>query len=140
MAPQAGHRCVRATLLRVLICFAALGASQARAADLAVTGHLGYMSEWEISATARTIGAGRGGEFTGPLVIKHLAPCMPDETAEKSGEIRFRRTGLLSSWIEGELTFDKERCTFKAREGTDEGIMNCPDKGGVPLTLKIQKN
>lgn len=129
-----------ATLLRGLICFAALGVSQARAADVAVTGRLGFMSEWEISATARTIGTGRGGEFTGPLVIKHLAACMPNETAEKSGEIRFRRTGLLSSWIEGELTFDKERCTFEAREGTDEGTMKCPNKGGVPLNLKIQKN
>lgn len=125
------------TPLKALIVFAALWASAAHAADVAVTGRLGYMSEWEVAATARATETGRRAEFAGPMVLKHIGVCSPNGAAEKSGEIRFRRTGLLSSRIEGVFTFEDQKCTFEARDGTDEGLMTCPNKGGVPLSLKI---
>ena len=128
---------MRATSLRALIVFIALWASPVHAGDLSVSGRLGYLSEWEIAATAHATGTGRQTAFAGPLVIKHVGVCTPNGAVEKSGEIRFQRTGLLSSRIEGVFTFEDEQCTFEAREATHEGVMKCPNKGGVPLSLKI---
>jgi hypothetical protein len=133
------HSCMTATLSKALISlFLVLWASPARAGEVAVTGRLGYLSEWEITATARPTATGRRKEFTGPLVMKHVGVCMPNGSVEKSGEVRFWRTGLLSSRIEGVLTFEDEQCSFEAQEATQEGLMQCPHKGGVPLSLKIE--
>lgn len=118
--------------------FIALLASPACASDVVVTGRLGYTSEWEIAARAHPVGTGGSAEFAGPLVIKHVGVCSPNGSVEKLGEIRFRRTGFLSSRIEGVLSLENEQCTFEAREATQEGVMKCPNKGGVPLSLKIE--
>jgi hypothetical protein len=128
---------MKAIPLRALLFFIALWASPAHAGEVAVTGHLGYMSEWELAGTVQTTGTGQT-EFAGPLVAKHVGVCMPNGAVEKSGEIRFRRTGLLSSRIEGVVTLWDEPCTFEARESTHEGVMKCPGKGGVPLTLQVE--
>jgi hypothetical protein len=130
---------MRATLLRALIFFIAPWVLPAQAGDVAVTGRAGYLSEWEITATAHATATGRRKEFTGLLIMKHAGVCTINGPVEKSGEIQFRRTGFLSSWIEGRLTFADEQCTFRARDGTThEGIMECPRTRGVPLSLKVE--
>lgn len=74
-----------------------------------------------------------------PTVMKHIGVCTINGPVEKSGEIQFRRTGFLSSWIEGRLTFADEQCTFRVRDGTThEGVMECPGTRGVPLSLKVE--
>ena len=125
------------TVLRALMFFIALWASPAFAGEMVVTGHLGYMSEWEIAATAHATGTGPLTEYAGPLVAKHVGVCTPNGSAEKSGEIRFRRTGFLSSRIEGVLTLWDKQCTFEARAATHEGLMKCPNKGGAPLSVPL---
>ena len=125
--------------MRALIFFIALWALPARAGDVAVTGRVGYLSEWEITATAHATATGRRTEFTGPLMMKHIGVCTINGPVEKSGEIQFRRTGFLSSWIEGRLTFADEQCTFRVRDGTTHvGVMECPGTRGVPLSLKVE--
>ena len=128
-----------ATLSRALILIIALWVSSAHAGEVAVTGHLGYLSEWEIAARAHATGESRQAEFAGPMVMKHVGACSPNGVVEKSGEIRFRRTGLLTSKLEGLFTLEDEQCTFETREATHEGIMKCPNKGAVPLSLEIGK-
>jgi hypothetical protein len=128
---------MRVTVLRTPMVFIALWAPPAFAENMVVTGHVGYLSEWKIEATARATGTGRLTEYAGPLVAKHVGACSPNGSAEKSGEIRFRRTGLLSSRIEGVITLWDVPCTFEAPAATHEGIMKCP-KGGVPFSLKIE--
>ena len=127
-----------AMALRASIVLIALWASPARAGDVAVSGHVGYLSEWEITATAHAMTNGGRKEFAGPLTMKHIGACAADGAVEKSGEIRFWRTGLLTSRIEGVLTLAGEQCAFETREATHEGIMKCPLKGGVPLSLKVE--
>ncbi len=137
IAVRARPRCMRAALSKATIVFA-LWAVPAHAADVAVTGRAGYLSEWEVTAKAHPTTTGQRTEFAGPLVMKHVGLCTTKGPVEKSGQIRFRRTGFLSSWIEGLLTFAGEQCTFSARAGaTYEGIMQCPGTRGVPLSLKV---
>jgi len=128
---------MRVTVLRALMFFTAPWASPAFAGDMVVTGRVGYLSEWEIAATARATGTGQLTEYAGPLVAKHVGSCTPNGSVEQSGEIRFRRTGFLSSRIEGVLTLWDEQCAFEVRAATHEGLVKCPNKGGVPLRLKI---
>ena len=121
--------------MRALIFFIALWVLPARAGDVAVTGRAGYLSEWEITATAHATRT----EFAGPLMMKHVVVCTINGPVERSGKIEFRRTGFLSSWIEGRLTFADEQCTFRVRDGTThEGVMECPRTRGVPLSLKLE--
>jgi hypothetical protein len=135
----ARHRCMRVTFSKEFIFLMALWALPARAGDVAVTGQAGYLSEWEITATAHATTTGQRTEFAGPLVMKHVGVCTINGPVEKSGEIQFRRTGFLSSWIEGRLTFADELCTFRLRDGAPhEGIMECPRTRGVPLSLKVE--
>ena len=91
--------------------------SSAGAGDVAISGRAGYMSEWEITASAHATTAGRRTEFAGPLVMKHVGLCTANGPLEKSGTIKFWRTGFISSGIEATLTFGNKRCTFVAMGG-----------------------
>jgi hypothetical protein len=128
---------MRVTVIRAPIFFIALWVSPANAGDVTVTGHIGYMSEWEIAATAHATGTGRLTEYAGPLVAKHVGACTPNGSAEKTGEIRFRRTGFLSPRIEGVFTLWDKQCTFEALVTTHEAVAKCPNGSGVPLSIKI---
>lgn len=109
----------------------------ALAGDMAVTGKLGFMGEWEVKASARDLATGRRAEFSGPLTLKHIGLCSVNGPIEKSGEIRLRRAGLIWSSIEATLSFDGKQCTFAARgTKTYEGTLQCPS-GGIPLRLQI---
>ena len=46
--------------------------NSAGAGDVAITGRAGYMSEWEVTASAHPMTTGRRMEFAGPLVMKHV--------------------------------------------------------------------
>lgn len=129
--------CMRA--LSTALIFVALLTVPAHAGDVAVTGRAGYLSEWEVTGKAHATTIGQRKEFAGPLVMKHVGLCTTNGPVEKSGEIRFHHAGLLSSRIEGLLTFAGEQCTFSARAGaTYEGVMQCPGTRGVPFSLKVE--
>jgi hypothetical protein len=109
----------------------------AQAGDLAVTGKLGFLGEWQVKANAREITAGRRAEFSGPLTLTHVGLCSVNGPVEKAGEIRLRRAGLIWSRIEATLSFDGKQCRFAARGSkTYEGTLQCPN-GGIPLRLQL---
>lgn len=124
---------------RIVISLAILALpSLAQAAGLQVSGRAGYLSEWEIKATAdETTVAGKK-EFSGPLTLTHVGLCSVNGPTVKSGEIRFQ-TGPSSSWVKATLSFDGQKCTFLGtRSDTFDGIMDCPNTQGVPLSLTIK--
>jgi hypothetical protein len=109
----------------------------AQADDLAVTGKLGFLGEWQVKADVREITAGRRAEFSGPLTLTHIGLCSVNGPVEKSGEIRLRRVGLIWSRIEATISFDGKQCRFAARGSkTYEGTLQCPN-GGIPLRLQV---
>lgn len=121
-------------LAALLIAFPAL----AQAASLQVAGKAGYLSEWEVSATASP-NANDAREFSGPLLVKHIGLCSPNGPVEKSGEIKIKMSGLSRSTLDATLTFGGQTCTLRAFRGdTVEGVMDCPDTRGVPITLTIK--
>lgn len=115
-----------------------LAPALAPAAPLQVTGKAGYLSEWEVTATANP-SASDTREFSGPLMVRHIGLCSPNGPVEKPGEIKLRVSGLSRSTLDATLTFGGQTCTLRAyRSETVEGTMDCPDTRGVPITLTIK--
>lgn len=113
--------------------------SVAAAASLTVTGRAGYLSEWELSATAeeRTV-AGKK-EFSGPLTLKHVGVCSANGPVEKTGEIHLRMSGLFSPRLKATLKFEGVECTVSGtRSDIFDGDMNCSDARVVPLSLSVK--
>lgn len=127
------HGVVRALIL--LIVASAL-AAPAQAQSLQVTGHAGVLGEWELTATVTERAAARTKEFAGPLTLKHVGVCTQDGPEEKAGEMRLQ---LANSRMKATLRFDGVECSYSGRlSDSYSGMMNCPDRRPVPLTLWVK--
>jgi hypothetical protein len=123
------------TLVVALLPFA--GTAQAETAQ--VTGTLGYLSEWKVSAdVVQTVVAGRK-EFAGPLTVTHVGVCTPGRPVEMSGEIRYQITGWMRRRMKATLVLDGVACGFDATlsDGYD-GTLSCPQWRGVPFSLSVK--
>jgi hypothetical protein len=126
---------MRALILPILL--AALG-TPADAQSLQVFGYAGVLGEWELSATVTEKASGRTKEFAGQLTMKHIGVCTQDGPEEKTGEIRFQRSAW-SSRLNARLSVAGVECTYSGRlSGSYTGMMTCPDRQPVPLTLWVK--
>jgi hypothetical protein len=124
-------------LLMALSAFAAPAQAQSSQAQLLqVIGYAGVLGEWELTATVTTTASRK--EFAGPLTMKHVGVCTQDGPEEKTGEMRFQISGS-SSRMKATLLVDGVECTYSGRL-TDSytGMMSCPDRRTVPLTLWVK--
>jgi hypothetical protein len=124
-----------AAVALLIVAFA--GPAQARSAE--VSGKLGYLSEWEVTATVtENVSAGKK-EFSGPLIVKHVGVCTPGRPVEMSGEIRYRTTGWTAPRMQGTLVIDGAECGFEAKlSETYNGVMSCEQWRGVTLSLSVK--
>lgn len=118
----------------LLVAFSVVLAMPAQALEL--TGNYGYAGEWRISASLSETGTGRGQMryYSGAMRLNHLAACEPNETKEKSGEIRMSRVGRDS--YAASLMVDGEQCSVSGALSPGEvAFARCGAKGQVPLRL-----
>jgi hypothetical protein len=118
----------------------ALGApaTTARAQSLQVSGHAGVLGEWELNATVAPTVSQSAKKFSGPLTMKHVGLCTQDGPEEKTGEIRIQISGS-SSRMKAILLVDGVECAYSGRlTNSYTGMMNCPDRRAVPLTLWVK--
>ena len=124
-------------LFFLLIALGAL-ATTARAQSLQVSGHAGVLGEWELNATVTPTVSQRAKEFSGPLTMKHVGLCTQDGPEEKTGEMRIQISGS-SSRMKATLLMGGVECTYSGRfSDAYIGVMNCPDRRAVPLTLWVK--
>jgi hypothetical protein len=110
----------------------------AHAQSREVTGQAGVLGEWELTATVTERNVGGAKEFVGPLSLKHVGICTVDGPEEKRGELRLRMSEM-STRVTATLLIEGSECTYKGDlKSLDDGIMNCPDRRGVPLVLSIK--
>src|SRR3954465_8511991 len=69
----------------LLFCLATALAPNAYAQALKVSGQLGVLGEWELSATLSREPAAGKRQFSGPLTLKHVGICSQDGPEEKAG-------------------------------------------------------
>jgi hypothetical protein len=103
-----------------------------------VVGQAGFLGEWELTATVTERIAENTQEFIGPLKLKHVGVCTQDGPEEKTGELRLR-VSELPARVRATLLIEDTECSYTGDLNTSyEGIMNCPDRRGVPLSLWIK--
>ena len=123
----------------VLILLLAL-AGPAQAQSAAVTGKLGYLSEWDVAGeVAEDLSNGKQA-FSGPLTVKHTGICTPGRSVEMTGQIRYRIfSWLMTRRIQATLVLDGTECGFEGKlADAYEGVLTCPEWRGVPLSLAIK--
>ena len=113
-------------------------ATTARAQLLQVNGHAGVLGEWELNATVTPTVSQRAKDFSGPLTMKHVGLCAQAGPEEKTGEMRIQISGS-SSRMKAILLVDGVECTYSGRfTNSYTGMMSCPDRRAVPLTLWVK--
>jgi hypothetical protein len=113
-------------------------ATPVSAQSLEVLGYAGVLGEWELTATITEMASPQGKEFSGPLTMKHVGLCTQDGPEEKMGEIRLKPSAAPSR-LHATLPVDGEECTYSGRlSDAYTGMMTCPDRGPVPLTLWVK--
>ena len=108
------------------------------AQSLQVFGYAGVLGEWELTATVTEKASGRTKKFAGPLTTKHVGVCTQDCPEVKTGELRFQRSAL-SSRLNARLLVAGVECTYRGSWSDSYiGMMTCPDKQPIPLTLWVK--
>jgi hypothetical protein len=120
----------------VLLAFSTMLPRAADAQTRTVTGQTGLLAEWDVNATVTQ--RSEGGEWTGPLSLKHVGFCSVDGPEEKIGELRLR-VSASSGNATATLLIDGKVCTFSGtfNDGYD-GNMNCPGQPAAPMMLLVQ--
>ena len=127
--------------MRALVLLIVLGAlaTPAQAQSLQVLGYAGILGEWELTANVTGRVASGLKQFSGPLTMKHVGVCTQDGPEEKTGELRFQISGS-STRLKATLLVDGVECTYSGRlSHSYTGIMSCPDRSAVPLTLWVKQ-
>jgi len=114
-------------------------AHPAHAGSAQVTGKLGYLSEWEVTAKVaeRTLDGKK--EFAGPLTVRHVGMCTTGRPAEMSGEIRYRVTGWIRPRMTATLVLDGVECAFDGNlSDAYGGVLSCQQWRGIPVSLTVK--
>jgi hypothetical protein len=113
-------------------------ATPASAESLQVVGYLGYLGEWELTATVAENVSSPPKEYAGPLTMKHVGLCTQDGPEEKTGDIRLR-ISTSSSQLDATVSVAGDECSYSGRlSDSYTGTMNCPDREPVPLKLWVK--
>src|SRR5215203_1322279 len=122
----------------LLFCLATALAPNAYAQALNVSGQLGVLGEWELSATLSREPAGGKRQFSGPLTLKHVGICSQDGPEEKAGTAQVHLVG--ASRVRASFVVDGVTCTYRGQKSdTYTGLMSCPGKTDVPILLWIDE-
>jgi hypothetical protein len=112
----------------------------AQARTLQIVGTAGYLSEWEIRASADPEPFEAAGGHRGPISWKHVGLCAVNGPVEKTGNINVRISGWGPfSRIDATMWFDQTQCSYSGTyAATTKGTMDCSDAKGIPITLTIK--
>jgi hypothetical protein len=110
----------------------------AGAESLEIVGYLGYLGEWELTATVAENVSSIPKEYAGPLTMKHVGLCTQDGPEEKTGDMRFRILPS-SSQLDATVSVAGVECRYSGKlSDSYTGTMNCPDREPVPLKLWVK--
>jgi hypothetical protein len=95
-------------------CLATAVAPNAYAQALKVSGQLGVLGEWELSATLSRQPAAVKRQFSGPLTLKHVGICSQDGPEEKAGTAQVDLVG--ASRVRASFVIDGVTCTYRGQK------------------------
>jgi hypothetical protein len=124
---------------RALVALTALAVLVAPAiAEPKVFGYGGALGEWELSADVTEKVSPRSRELHGAVTMTHVGLCTQDGPERKTGEIRIEMTGSAAR-LKATMRLDGAECSYTATlSDAYKGVMRCPDKPAMPLTLWLR--
>ena len=122
---------------QVLVALAALGVLASPAiAEPKVFGYGGMLGEWEL--TADVTESARSRELHGAVTMTHVGLCTQDGPERKTGTIRIEMTSPAAR-LKATMLLDGAECSYTATlSDAYKGVMSCPDKPAMPLTLWVR--
>jgi hypothetical protein len=110
----------------------------AYAQALNMSGQLGVLGEWELSAKLSREPAKDTRQFSGPLTLKHVGLCSQEGPEEKVGSAQVQL--VSGSHVVASFVIDGVTCTYRGRKSdTYSGLMSCPGKSDQPILLWIDE-
>src|SRR5665213_171330 len=108
----------------------------ALAQSYAISGHAGYLQEWEMKAHLVKTAGNTSEDIDGPVTLRHVGLCSVNGVEEKSGALQL---SVSRSGVEGTLTMADDTCHIKAAAASPAytGLLNCRNGEGVPIQLSI---
>jgi hypothetical protein len=104
------------------------------AQSVQLKGSLGFLSEYEISASVSAPSGGK--RYFGRMLIKHVGMCTHDGPEEKEGDLSLQM--LSPSRVKATLSFEGQECTFSGRlSDSNIGSLDCPNRPPLPLRLWV---
>jgi hypothetical protein len=103
-----------------------------------VFGYGGTLGEWELTADVTEKVSTRSRELHGAVTMSHIGLCTQDGPERRTGEIRIEMTGSASR-LKATMLLDGAECSYTATlSDAYKGVMSCPDKPAMPLTLWVR--
>jgi hypothetical protein len=122
----------------LLFCLGTALAPNAHAQALNVSGQMGVLGEWELSAKLSREPASGNRQFSGPLTLKHVGICSQEGPQEKAGTAQLQL--MSASRVVASFVIDGVTCIYRGRKSdTYSGLMSCPGKSEVPILLWIDE-
>jgi hypothetical protein len=135
MTPRRSMEWSMLTLAVAMCC----GTSAALAQSYAAKGHIGYLGEWEMTASLTRAENGAATDYAGPITLRHVGLCSTNGVEEKSGIVEIRISPKTSA-AEGTIALKDDSCRLVAPSARSySGILNCRDGQGVPITFSIEQ-
>jgi hypothetical protein len=127
--------------VRTLLLSLVLGAlaTSAQSQSLEIVGYAGELGEWELTASVSSAPDDvRSKDLSGRVTIRHVGICTQDGPEEKAGEIRLHISSP-SADLRATLLVDGVECSYRGRPSESYvGLLECPNKRPVPLTLWVK--
>jgi hypothetical protein len=102
-----------------------------------VSGQMGILGEWELTATLSVPPDGAR-TWSGPVSLKHVGFCSIDGPEEKQGEMRLTEADAANE-LTATIVIDGTSCAFTGHPGdVYEGMIRCPDRRDLPMTLMMR--
>ena len=96
------------------------------------------LGEWELTANVTEKVSTRSRELHGAVTMTHVGLCTQDGPERKTGAIRIEMTGSASQ-LKATMLLDGAECRYTATlSDAYKGLMSCPDKPAMPLTLWVR--
>jgi hypothetical protein len=124
------------TALPLAIAVGLIGIGSPMPKSFDVTGVMGNIGEWEVTAALARNGETR--EFSGPMKVTHIGSCSQDGPLEKTGELQIKLARLSSS-ISAKVRLDGVECDYAGSlSDAYTGMIACPGRRPVQLLLWIR--
>ena len=126
-------------VMRALAIWIGAGVESVMAQSYSVSGHAGYLGEWELKANlAKTLTSG-GVTYDGPVTLRHVGLCSVNGVEEKSGVVSLTVSRRTSA-IDGTLSMKDDSCRIVVSASKSySGLLNCRDGQGVPISFSIDE-